>query len=120
MAIYSDINTSSQVKKPLVYDAESVSQSIDNFFMTSIGTRFFRPEIGSSLRKSLLFELDQEEGVFLTLVRITQELERWDNRVQVDSSTEVKVNEDEQKVDIKLVYRIRGLEDKLFNKNVSI
>ena len=120
MSIYSDVNTSAQVKKPLVYDAESVSQSIDNFFMTKIGSRFFRPELGSSIRKSLLFELDQEEGVFLALVRITQELERWDNRIEIDNSTQVKVDEDSQKVDITLVYRIRGLENKLFNKNISI
>ena len=63
MSIYSDINTSKPEKFPIVTDIDSVWQAFENFMKTNKGERFFRPMIGSPLRKTVLFELDYEDAI---------------------------------------------------------
>ena len=117
MSIYSDINTYKEENFPLVTDIDSVTQSISNFFATKKGERLFRPTLGNSLDKDLLFELAEEDAALLAVTRITEGLEQWDPRVQVEPSTTVEVFPDENKVNIHLVYSVKGFEEKVISKN---
>lgn len=119
-SIYSDINTSAKENFPLVTDIEAVIQSIDNYIKTRKGQRLFRPTLGSSLDKDLLFELAEEDAVLLAVTRITEDLERWDPRINVDPSTTVDIYPDDKRVDILLVFNVKGFGDQLITKNFSI
>ena len=120
MSLYSDINTSKKDKFPKVYDIDSVSQSLENFIKTRKGQRAFRPELGCSIDKGMLFELMDDDAALLTIVRLTDDLERWDPRIIIDDRTEVLLYPDENKVIINLVYRIKGFENRVINKKIEL
>ena len=120
MALYSDINTSKNQRFPKVYDIDSVWQSFSNFMKTRKRQRFFRPPLGSELNKDLLFELMYEEAVFYAVTTMTRELNFWDPRIQVDRNrTTVDLDYDNGIVKIKLVFTIKGFEDKTITKELE-
>lgn len=120
MSIYSDINTSKTEKFPLVTDIDSVWQSLENFLKTNVTERFFRPTLGSPLRKDLLFELEYEDAVLYALTRLTDAIEIWDNRVEILDETEIFLDYEEKIVQINLVFKVRGFENQIIKRSLNL
>ena len=121
MSLYSDINTSKQNKVPKVYDIDAVWQSFSNFMKTKKRQRFFRPELGSSLGKELLFELDYEDAVFVALSNLTQELSYWDPRIEVVlNQSDIDIDYDNQIVKLNLAFKVKGFENKIIKKSLTL
>ena len=121
MSLYSDINTSKQNKVPKVYDIDAVWQSFVNFMKTRKRQRFFRPELGSSLAKDLLFELEYEDAVFVALSTLTQDLNYWDPRIQVVlNQSDIDIDYDNMIVKVNLAFKVKGFEDKIIVKSLTL
>ena len=121
MSLYSDINTSKSNKVPKVYDIDAVWQSFSNFMKTRKRQRFFRPDLGNTLAKDLLFEMEEEDAVFLAISTLTQELNYWDPRIEVVvNQSDVVINYDEKTVEIRLGFRVAGFEDKIIRKSLVL
>lgn len=121
MSLYSDINTSKSTKTPKVYDIDSVWQSFVNFIKTRKRQRFFRPDLGSSLAKDLLFELEYEDAVFIAISTLTQEINYWDPRIEVVlNQSDIDIDYDNKIVKINLAFRVKGFEDKIIQKSMTL
>ena len=121
MSLYSDINTSKQNKVPKVYDIDAVWQSFVNFMKTRKRQRFFRPELGNSLTKDLLFELEYEDAVFVALSTLTQDLNYWDPRIQVVlNQSDIDIDYDNMIVKVNLAFKVKGFEDKIIVKSLTL
>ena len=121
MSLYSDINTSKQNKVPKVYDIDAVWQSFVNFMKTRKRQRFFRPELGNSLTKDLLFELEYEDAVFFALSTLTQDLNYWDPRIQVVlNQSDIDIDYDNMIVKVNLAFKVKGFEDKIIVKSLTL
>lgn len=121
MSLYSDINTSKSNKVPKVFDIDAVWQSFVNFMKTKKRQRFFRPELGNSLNKDLLFELEYEDAVFLALSKLVQELNYWDPRIIVDmNKSGVDIDYDNMVVKIILAFRVKGFENQIITKSLTL
>lgn len=121
MSLYSDINTSKQNKIPKVYDIDAVWQSFVNFMKTRKRQRFFRPELGNSLAKDLLFELEYEDAVFVALSTLTQDLNYWDPRIQVVlNQSDIDIDYDNMIVKVNLAFKVKGFEDKIIVKSLTL
>lgn len=109
-ATYSDVNQIKPRFRPLTLDSEAVSQSIVNILNTEFGERLFLPEFGSRI-KQIIFELGDEATDFIIFNRVVEAIERWDNRVILDTNnSSIKKEVDSNTYSVRLVYRIKGLE----------
>ena len=121
MSLYSDINTSKSNKVPKVYDIDAVWQSFSNFMKTRKRQRFFRPDLGNSLSRDLLFELEYEDAVFVAIGNLTRELEYWDPRIEVIvNASDVKINYDEKTVEIIVGFKVKGFENKIIQRSLTL
>jgi len=121
MSLYSDINTSKQNRVPKVYDIDAVWQSFVNFMKTRKRQRFFRPELGNSLAKDLLFELEYEDAVFVAMSTLTQELNYWDPRIEVImTQSDIDIDYDNKIVKINLAFKVKGFENKIIKKSLTL
>lgn len=120
MALYSDINTSKQNKVPKVYDIDSVWQSFSNFMKTRKRQRFFRPELGHTLNRDLLFELAYEEAIFYATSNLLKELRFWDPRIEIVlNRTDIDIDYDNQVVKMKIAFRVRGFGNQIVVKELD-
>jgi len=115
MPIYSDINVLPEKgKSPVVYDVEAVYQSIEHILSTKPGERLFLPDFYAEL-ESLLMEPIDDETSFKILDTILGAIEKWENRVYLlYAECQVTPKPDEHAYDVKLVFRIRGIEGQTF------
>ena len=120
MSIYSDINTSKPEKFPIVTDIDSVWQAFENFMKTNKGERFFRPNYGSPLRKTVLFELEYEDAVLYALTRLTEAIEMWDPRIEITDDTTIELDYDNQIVKMEVVFKVRGFENQAVKRSLTL
>lgn len=120
MSIYSDINTSKPEKFPIVTDIDSVWQAFENFMKTNKGERFFRPNYGSPMRKSILFELEYEDAVLYALTRLTEAIEIWDPRIEISDDTVIDLDYDNLTVNMEVVFRVKGFENQAVKRSLSL
>ena len=121
MSLYSDINTTKSTKVPRVFDIDAVWQSFVNFMKTKKRQRFFRPELGNSLSKDLLFELEYEDAVFIAISTLTQELNYWDPRIEVVlNQSDIDIDYDNMLVKINLAFKVKGFENKIIKKSLTL
>lgn len=120
MSIYSDINTSKTEHFPLVTDIDSVWQSLSNFLKTNAGERFFRPTLGSPIRKDLLFELEYEDAVLYALTRLSDAISIWDNRIEIMDSTDIYLDYENKLVQIDLVFKIKGFGNTVVKRSLTL
>jgi len=114
MALYSDLNQSFDKTTVLVEDERSVRQSIIAILKTPIGTRFFQPEFGSRLEDLLFDPLDPLTALNIRR-SIFEAIQRWEPRVIIDSKlSSITPNEDENKYDVIIAYKIKGFEGETF------
>ncbi len=118
--LYSDLNTYTPTDKALVEDLTSINQSIQAILATRKGERYFNPEFGLDIDE-YLFDLMDELSIIKLMDSVVYAVEAFEPRVEVDrSQTAVNPYPDENKVDITLVYNIKGLGDQLFSTSSLI
>lgn len=112
MPLYSDLSTS--YKAPLVYDLESVKQSLHNILATSKSERVFNPEFGANLEDLLHEPLDVDIANEI-YTRIFSSIEKYDDRLIIlNDQSYIEPDYDNNTYDIKLVFMVKGLADTTF------
>lgn len=97
---------------------QHVIQMIKQVLLTSPGERVNRPEFGCEIRR-MLFSPNSEVAASLAQVSIFQALEKWlGTIISVDN---VKVQPVEERIDIRVVFVIKALQERRFlNLEVSM
>lgn len=117
MAIYSDINQYNPTKNSILYDFESIKQSIHNILDTKPTQRLFNPEFGAQI-SDLLFEVMDEITEIRIKSFIIDAINRWEPRVTMDfANSTVTAIYEENKYDVTLSFKIKGIEDETFSFN---
>jgi len=107
--VYSDLNQMQAEQNELVFDMDSVFQSIGNILQTERGERFFRPDFGADLGR-ILFEPNDTGTESMVEKLIVDAIERWDGRLQVDyARTSVQRIPDENTMQLSLAFTVEGL-----------
>ena len=117
---YTSLNQYNTTKAPLLGDLSAIYQSIENIIETSPGERLFNPEFGSFIENYLFDPLDE-----ITAMKIETELikaiGRWEQRVYIlNQFTRATPNHNSNSYDIKIVFRVRGIENQVFDYNASL
>ena len=121
MSLYSDINTSKSEHFPKVYDIDAAWQSFVNFIKIKKRQRFFRPTLGNSLAKDLLFELEEEDAIIYAITTLTRELNFWDPRIKLSmNDTKVKLDYENQIVSLEIAFTIQGFENQIIRKSLTL
>jgi len=119
VVIYSDLNSFTASSVPLLYNLDAVYQSLTNLFSTHTGERVFLPEFGFDLEEEL-FEIIDDVTTVEILRRVVNAVERWEQRVTVDSSrTKIIPDSDNNAYHLTLAFNVIGLEDTSFEYKVS-
>lgn len=110
-ATYSDLNRffGKSSAPDLLFDKQAISQALFNIFKTLVGEAgpIFEPEFGSILPQLLQQPLDEITAFEIRAATI-QAAQRWEPRIEVDSSqTSVIVDNEAPGYKVYLVYRIR-------------
>lgn len=112
--IYSDLNSYTPTKKPILKDVESIYQSIYNILGTRKGEILFRPEFGLNL-SDFLFDLMDESSSLELLRDLTETIESADPRVTIDPiGTTITPDYENHKFSIELMFDIEGYDDQTF------
>ena len=121
MALYSDLNTYDPTNKPLLYDIESIYQSIDNIINSQPYEVLFDPEFPiESLEDSLFEIIDDVTAVEIYRV-VTSMIERHEPRVTiVYSETSVTADPNNNRFILKLVVQVKGYGAQKFEINGNI
>lgn len=107
--VYTDLNQRGAPENELVFDLDSVYQSIDNILQTERGERFFRPDFGADLGR-LLFEVNDTATESMVEKIVVDAIERWDDRLQVDyGRTSVTRLPDDNTLQLSLAFTVQGL-----------
>ena len=114
MALYTDINQTSQETKAQLYDVQAVFQALENIFSTRTTERFFNPEFGIDLEDALFEPVDDLTALDI-FRRVTEAVQRFESRVIVDfASTTVTPYPDEGRFDVDLVFEVIGFSGQQF------
>ena len=85
-----------------------VRDELVQLLLTNPGERLFLPEFGGGVRRLVFENVDETTGA-MTKALITQAISRWiGHRVTLE---ELKVNIENETIDVDLKYRIAGTED---------
>jgi len=106
--IYKDLNNKANPNNPTLTNEYAVFQALDNLLLTNIGERLFLPEFGCKLEE-LLFQPIDEITAFEIKHYIIEAVRRWEQRVEL-ISTEVIPKPDDNAYEIRLIFKIVGLE----------
>lgn len=112
--VYPDLNQSDLSGKPLLYNLESVSQSITNLFSTERGERLFRPTVGSSLRSIIFKQVNEATAMQLRQLLINS-IEEGDRRISiVRKDTKIVPAPEEDGYDVVIRYNVYGIPEQAF------
>ena len=107
-ATYSDLNPYTPKTDPLLYDMDSIYQSIDNMVNTMKGQRFFRPNYGIDLEE-YLFDLIDVDTCLLLIKEISEQVEENDPRINVDlPNSEIDIDPDNHRIDVYFTFKIKN------------
>lgn len=91
-----------------IFNEDAIKNSVINLVRTKIGSRFFRPDLGTIIEDSL-FELTTTELSFTIENQVNEVLRNNEPRILV-TEINVNVNEDDNELDIGITYNIIGIE----------
>lgn len=110
--IYSDLNPNYGVKKDrreVIFDFDSVLESIRTILGVRIGEMFFLRDFGSNLEDFIFDRIDDVTTQMLRDIIIVG-IKRWEPRVRVDNSrTHITPIKEKNAYDIRLVVEVLGL-----------
>lgn len=118
--MYYDFKLEPDRRQPLVYDEKAVIQNIKMLLSTEFGERFFEPHICAELGEAL-FELIDEDTADFILNRVINAISAYEDRVLMDyANCEVVPNYENNRYDVVLAFRIKGLEGQTFSTEISL
>ena len=109
--VYSDIDiklskqTDGDVKK--FVDLDAIKQSLINILTTKKGDRRMYPTFGASIEQYLFEPMDRFTADRIGKT-ILQEIEKWDNRINIDT-VNINANHDAAQYEINIDYSIKGI-----------
>jgi phage baseplate assembly protein W len=104
---------SNDLNKGEVFDKDAIRLSITNILTTVRGERIFLPEFGTDLYSLILNENITDSTINLAKKIVVEDIRRWENRVFVSlDDVEVEVNEDDNEIDIAVIYTIKETAEK--------
>jgi len=121
VAFYRDVNSVTPTNRPDVVDAKSVIQSLRNLLATKKGEIPFNPQFGISIEDKL-FDLMDDAARLEILTDIFDAVDRFEPRVKLRrGKSAVEFFEDDNKVEVNLIFSIIGFsdEEELFNVTQS-
>ncbi|WJZ47961.1 baseplate wedge subunit [Synechococcus phage DSL-LC03] len=101
-------------KHPITNDLITISNeaaiktSVINLVRTKLGSKFFQPEVGTTVEDSL-FELANSEIIFKIENEINQVLRNYEPRIFVEN-IEIDVSDDDLELEVSISYLIIGIE----------
>ena len=117
------LNIGGQGDIRILQNVGCINDSIENILFTTIGERVMRRSFGSRLATLISEPLISSVLKYEFILKVKEDIERWERRIEiitngVDKSkvSNLHVDNDQQEVFLKLVYRIIGYE-KLFEYN---
>ena len=113
--IYSDLNSDKPTESPLVYNLDSISQSLTDLISLRRGEILFNPDKGLNLEDEL-FELVDDLSALILFNNIVQSIETYIPIVELDyANSRVVANLDENAFEIIILYSVKGLQGKSFS-----
>jgi uncharacterized protein len=118
--VYSDIDiklskqTDGDIKK--FTDLDAVKQSLINILTTKKGDRRMYPTFGASIEQYLFEPMDRFTADRIGKT-ILQEIEKWDNRINIDT-VNINANHDAAQYEISIDYSIKGINQPI-KENIS-
>jgi len=110
MPVFSDLNSFNPKIRPRIEDVSSIFQSLFNILNTKPGERLFRPDFGIDIEEELFGLIDDISAVAV-LSRITNTIEVFEDRIEIDfENTQVTPNPEENRYDVDLVFTIPSIE----------
>jgi len=91
-----------------IFNEDAIKNSVINLVRTKVGTRFFRPDLGTNIEDSI-FELSTTELSFTLENQINEVLRNNEPRILV-TGTEIDINDDSNELNITIAYQIIGIE----------
>jgi len=118
--LISDINQYSPTIKPMLKNIEVIFQSLHNILVTKKGECSFNLDYGIDFEDSLFELIDEINAVEIFRV-VTEEIEIQEPRIEIDASeTDIFPDPDNNKYELKLVFRLKGEEEKqLFEGSIT-
>lgn len=112
--LYKDLNQFSPTDREFSDNARAIYQSVYNIITTRKGERLFNPKFGVNLEDEL-FELNDTETQESIKDAISTGISQFEPRVTIDfSKTQIFVDEDNNSVEVSIVFSIKGLEGQQF------
>jgi phage baseplate assembly protein W len=116
--VYSDIDQT--LANNFVFDVSSVKQSINTILTTRRGQRLFLSQYGTDIEE-YLFDFTDTKTANEIYVNVINAITRWEPRVLLDiGSGNIVLDPINQKITIKLVYQIVGLNGPKFEYIVGM
>jgi phage baseplate assembly protein W len=117
---YSSLNQYDTTKTGVIADLSAIYQSFENIIETSPGERLFNPMFGSFIEEYLFDPLDGD-----TALRVENEIiravGRWEKRIVIlNNLTTAIPNYTTNSYDIKIAFRVKGIENQVFDYNASL
>lgn len=107
-AIYSDLNQFNPTQSPVLSEVAAINQSLVNILVTRRYERLFNPPVGVDFEE-YLFELIDDTTSFEIFQIITQRVEFFEQRVELDyARSEVSPDPENNQYKILLVYRLKN------------
>lgn len=97
---------------------EAISQSLKNILSTRKGQLVHEPSFGCSLEDRLFEPMTIPNAQFIGSL-VQEAILKWENRVDI-VGINVFPNPEENRYDVDVSFKIRSLEDKVFNLETSV
>lgn len=107
-----DVNVTKSVRRPYVYNEDSIEQAFDLLFGTQKGERWFVPDFGARLEDNV-FELKDQVLLTSMISSIISDVLVWIGVIEIDwnNTHALSVGEDEHTVELKVTYRFKGSDE---------
>lgn len=120
MAFYTDLNMFTPTDRSLIYDVQSIYQSLTVLLNTRPNDFPFRPEFGVPLDDSL-FEIADVSSALEIYRIIVDAVTRYEPRVELDTSrTTITPDPDNNRFDLELYFQIPDLSEESFSFSGAI
>jgi len=118
---YKDVNSITSTNRPDVTDVDAITQALLNLIRTRKGERPFNNDFGLDI-EDRLFDLMDDGTKLEILTEIFDAVSRYEPRVELSRSrSDIEFDEENNKIEITLVFSILGFEDdKLFEVTTSL